>query len=92
MSLKTPEERAVIARKLAIVAGMVPVSEIGIGEFKVRKAAIEKPVKAHLSLSNNNDNEDRVEIGRKLAMTAGMVPIDSGRYSRSEIPRVIIFP
>ena len=40
--------RAEIGRKLAIVAGLSPegLPEIGTGGFIVRKAAIEKPVKA----------------------------------------------
>jgi len=62
------EDRVEINRKLAIVAGVVPVSEIGL-----TKAAI--PIKPHVAhvTHRSNSNEDREIIGRKLAMVAGIV-------------------
>jgi hypothetical protein len=74
-SPKTPEERAVIGQKLAIAAGLLSESEIAIGEFIVRKAAIEKPVKAHVTFESNDNSEAELyqERGRKLAIAAGLL-------------------
>lgn len=70
------EARDEINRKLAIVAGVIPVSEIGVS---ISKASRLQPIKArvakaHVTSNNNsNYNNDREEIGRKLALVAGIV-------------------